>query len=523
MSCAWCGRGFEGQMMRKKRCKICSKWYLDDFFCEECTVVEKTGFLNFFGKRYCSKCKNILDESKKEFSPVEKKKKKKPLEVIQEKEKPLDGIIKRIDDPTEEMILEQVKLLSLITSKNEEIKKVQKSVIVDLTPKYNFSVYSNQTEPEVKMMYPELDTPEDFIGSIYPKLLPPQEYVPNLDFYHYNEPVLQVDSKKQFEEPQKSQIEEIKFPEKKFENFSEIAKFDSKIQDLRMSVLFETEIKKTDPNLDFKIIRKIGNGSSGSIFMVEKHQTHEHFAVKLVNPRKPHERDLILNEIKLTQNSTCQNIIAYFDCYDYEGIWIIEELMACSLTDLILDRPEQIPEPLIGYILHEVLSGLLFLHSKNRMHRDIKSDNILISHKGEIKIADLGFAAQLSQDRQARNTFAGTLLWMPPEILKREEYGVKIDIWSLGIVAIELAEGEPPHYVEGQHEVISKIINHAAYSLKNPENWSLDFNNFVKLMLVKDPNERASCEVLLSHPFILNSRLCKNEFIEYFEEWVSNR
>ena len=102
--------------------------------------------------------------------------------------------------------------------------------------------------------------------------------------------------------------------------------------------------------------------------------------------------------------------------------------MACSLTDLILDRPEAIPENIIRYILKEVLQGLLYLHSRNRMHRDIKSDNILISRNGEIKIADLGFAAQLEQSRQLRNTFAGTLLWMPPEILNKNEYGLKIDI-----------------------------------------------------------------------------------------------
>ena len=86
------------------------------------------------------------------------------------------------------------------------------------------------------------------------------------------------------------------------------------------------------------------------------------------------------------------------------------ELMACSLTDLILDRIEKIPENFIGFILSEVLNGLSYLHSKNRMHRDIKSDNILISQVGDIKIADLGYAVQLENYNQNRTTFVGTLL-----------------------------------------------------------------------------------------------------------------
>ena len=291
----------------------------------------------------------------------------------------------------------------------------------------------------------------------------------------------------------------------------------------RQSILVDTEIKATDPYNEYKILRKIGNGSSGSIFLAEKIISQQRFAIKMLSPKNDQERNLILNEIKLTQNSTSQQIIKYLECYDHGGIWIVEELMACSLTDLILDRPEQIPENVIRYVLSEVLKGLAYLHSKNRMHRDIKSDNILISHKGEIKIADLGFAAQLDSYRQARNTFAGTLLWMPPEILKQDEYGIRIDIWSLGIVAIELAEGEPPYYTNRQQEIMFNIINREAPTLKNPEKWSQEFLNLLGRMLVKDPIQRASCDELLSYPIMNTNQDHYNEFLEYFNEWVENR
>ncbi|OMJ92858.1 hypothetical protein SteCoe_4308 [Stentor coeruleus] len=295
-------------------------------------------------------------------------------------------------------------------------------------------------------------------------------------------------------------------------------------KNIRISVFIPTQFKSTDPLKEFKLHKRIGNGSSGEIHIAEKILTKEIFAAKIITPKADNEKELVINEISLTQNSNHPNIIKYLEFYDHKhSIWIIEELMSCSLADLILDCPGKIPEHIFKYALYEVLKGLNYLHRRNRIHRDIKSDNILISENGDIKIADLGFAAQLDDVCKARNTLAGTLLWMPPEILQKNNYGIKADIWSLGIVAIELAEGEPPHYTETQHCIISRIINQCPPELKEKDRWSLEFCDFVGKCLVKDPSCRKDTDELLRHSFFIDAEIHKQSFVKYFYEWSNSR
>jgi Protein kinase domain len=455
----------------------------------------------------------------------------------------IDTISKYVkEQPSFEFLIEQVKILSAIeeenrkNGKNSGLNHIANDDISNKIYKESIGLYSSKFDESIKY---KLEYGEKNPHS--------EVYSDAIDYNWVNKDLedYSIQSKKSSgDEPRTNFIYDYSYPEvPPQENYYEILSSSNPMPEIpsgyyepnqissyelppninRISAIIEIRLKTTDPNLEYKIIKKIGKGSSGSILLAEKISTNEYFAIKHIKPSNAFERNMILNEIKITQNSNCDRVIKYYECFDHHGIWIVEELMACSLTDLILDRPGEIPENVISYILREVLIGLEYLHSKNRIHRDIKSDNILISMDGDIKIADLGYAAQLNDFRNARNTFAGTLLWMPPEIVKRADYGVKVDVWSLGIVAIELAEGEPPYYLDAQPQIMNNIMSLEPPKLRNPNKWTPNFNQFIERSLVKDPEYRASSINLLGEPFLLNAASEKENYIQYFNEWVSNR
>ena len=217
--------------------------------------------------------------------------------------------------------------------------------------------------------------------------------------------------------------------------------------------------------------------------------------------------------------------MTYHESYEFDGfLWLVVELMMGSLTDLILSRFSSLTESIIKYILKEVLLGIKVMHDQFRIHRDIKSDNILISLDGSVKLADFGYAAQLTFENEARRSVVGTPSWMAPELVTGAEYGVAVDIWSLGIVGIEMAKGEPPYLDESPMRALYLISTRPAPSITVLEGWSSEFVGFIAACLNKDPSQRPSCESLLSHP-LMQSVLPenKNQFSQVLHTWKSRK
>jgi len=141
-------------------------------------------------------------------------------------------------------------------------------------------------------------------------------------------------------------------------------------------------------------------------------------------------------------------------------------------------------------------------HKQGVIHRDIKSDSILLAADGRVKLSDFGFCAQVSQELPKRKSLVGTPYWMSPEVISRLPYGPEVDIWSLGIMVIEMVDGEPPFFNEPPLQAMRRIRDMQPPNLKNAHKVSPRLQSFLDRMLVRDPAQRATAAELLAHPFL---------------------
>ncbi|KAI5970824.1 STE20 [Candida margitis] len=281
---------------------------------------------------------------------------------------------------------------------------------------------------------------------------------------------------------------------------------EKKRKNLQIIAKLQSICTQGDPKELYVDLIKIGQGASGGVYIAhEVEKGNRTVAIKQMNLEQQPKKELIINEILVMKGSKHPNIVNYIDSYLVKGdLWVIMEYMeGGSLTEIVTHSV--MTEGQIGAVCRETLKGLKFLHSKGVIHRDIKSDNILLDINGNIKMTDFGFCAQINELNLKRTTMVGTPYWMAPEVVSRKEYGSKVDIWSLGIMVIEMIEGEPPYLNETPLRALYLIATNGTPSLKEPEALSYDIRRFLSWCLQVDFNKRATADDLLHDKFILES------------------
>lgn len=263
-----------------------------------------------------------------------------------------------------------------------------------------------------------------------------------------------------------------------------------------------------DPTEIFEILAKLGEGSYGSVYKALDKRDGKIVAIKVLEVENE-DNENMRREINILKECYSPFIVAYKGTYQKDNqVWIVMEYcVAGSICDLMAICEKTLTEEQIAIVLRMALHGLAYLHNAKKIHRDIKSGNILLNHEGDCKLADFGVSAELTSTLAKRKTVIGTPYWMAPEVLQSAEYNGKADIWSLAITAFELAVGEPPHSNVHPMRAIFLIPTSDPPTLPNPEKWSEDFKDFMRVCLQKNPANRPTAEELLkTHPFILKSK-----------------
>ncbi|KAI3380915.1 hypothetical protein SNEBB_002521 [Seison nebaliae] len=268
-----------------------------------------------------------------------------------------------------------------------------------------------------------------------------------------------------------------------------------------------------DPTGLFELVEVVGNGTYGHVYKGRCERTGKVVAIKVMDVPEDEEEEIKLEINVLKKFSNHKNIATYYGAFlrrsmSQKQLWLVMELCeGGSVTDVVkANKGTPLKEEWIAYLCRDILNGLLYLHQNRIIHRDIKGQNVLLTNEADVKLVDFGVSANLDRTMGKRNTFIGTPYWMAPEVIACEDnhdaaYDAKSDVWSLGITAIEMAEGAPPLVEMHPMRALFLIPRNPPPKLKN-KRWSKKFQSFVDACLTKDHHQRPSTDQMLKHSFV---------------------
>ena len=251
----------------------------------------------------------------------------------------------------------------------------------------------------------------------------------------------------------------------------------------------------------YEILAQIGRGSYASVYKAINRQTGAICAIKKISSNTSDVCNLV-SEIGIITECRSKNIVSHLESKvsKKEVLIVMEYCCGGSVKDAMRQLGRRMNVDQITVILRDILNGLVYLHSNNKIHRDVKAANILLSEEGIAKLGDFGVSEPCNDASRRKPSIIGTLLWLPPEVINQDpNYSFAIDIWSLGITIIEMGDGQPPFSDMERSAALKEIASMEKLSpnFKIPSEWPQNLVEFVSLCLVKDADKRKSAHELL--------------------------
>jgi len=329
----------------------------------------------------------------------------------------------------------------------------------------------------------------------------------------------QIEIRQKQKRPALRKLEEMKMQSDSQWDFGDSGPFVPKIDQLQPQIMGEWPTNKDG----YTDIHYLGKGAFGQVYRAYCPAKKTNVAIKMMTLDSAAQAEEYIKEVAMQKSLKHKNLLGLhcsFADEETKELWVVFPLCeGGSLNDVLRDGGNKgiDDKNVVATILKQVLEGLAYFHERYYIHRDIKSGNILLDADGTIKICDYGLAsATVSKGRlQRRTTFTGSPCWMAPEILGQDRgYDQKADIWSFGILALEIAFGRPPFHSEPPMKVMMNIMQrkrldewiNKKFASKGRSLFSCKIgkSNFEKLIdtcLQTRPGDRPSAEELLKHPF----------------------
>lgn len=273
---------------------------------------------------------------------------------------------------------------------------------------------------------------------------------------------------------------------------------------------------------NFVVLKDLGSGNSGVVLKVLHVPSEKIMARKVVHvDSKLVVQTQIIRELRIMHECRSPYIIEFYGAFlrKNNSIVLCMEYCNCGSLDKIVSLCEdrQFPLAVLKKIMYLILAGLTYLYNTHKIiHRDIKPSNVLMTHKGDFKLCDFGVSRELTNSLLMADTFVGTSTYMSPERIQGLAYGVKSDVWSMGLMLYELATG---CYVwsdeeqstdksknagpEGILDLLQRIVNESPPTLRNKRNrvtgelYDEDLCAFVDSCLIKDDTLRKTPQEVL--------------------------